>query len=41
MKTTTIGIIGTGPAGLYATYLAGYHNLKVQLFDQQSQVGGK
>src|SRR5687768_5064484 len=34
-------IIGAGPAGLYATYYAGFRGLKVKLIDSLEELGGQ
>ena len=34
-------IVGSGPAGIYAGYLAKMHNLKFKLIDASSEVGGQ
>ena len=34
-------IVGAGPAGLYATYYAGFRGLKVKLIDSLEELGGQ
>lgn len=41
MKHSDITIIGAGPAGLYASYYAGFRGFSVTLIDALSEIGGQ
>lgn len=41
MIQTDVVIIGAGPAGLYATYYAGFRGFKVVVVDALSEIGGQ
>ncbi len=41
MTSTDITIIGAGPAGLYASYYAGFRGFEVTLVDALSEIGGQ
>ncbi|MEY3407932.1 MAG: hypothetical protein RL038_993 [Actinomycetota bacterium] len=41
MTSSDITIIGAGPAGLYASYYAGFRGFKVTLIDALSEIGGQ
>lgn len=41
MLETDVAIIGAGPAGLYATYYAGFRGFKVVVIDALAEIGGQ
>jgi ferredoxin/flavodoxin---NADP+ reductase len=41
MEKTDIAIIGAGPAGLYASYYAGFRGFSVTLIDALEEIGGQ
>jgi thioredoxin reductase (NADPH) len=41
MENTDIAVIGAGPAGLYASYYAGFRGFSVTLIDALEEVGGQ
>ncbi len=41
MIQTDVAVIGAGPAGLYATYYAGFRGFKVVVIDALAEIGGQ